>query len=190
MTLHRQMFTSLKVMRRDLKGPAMSKAGNLWAVGFDEAERAAQVRDEITKLAWDEHCLILKDVEVAVRYPDGLFILDGEPFHEMTEVPTRNATSFLASLALGAPPMTGAAVGRLLDGFGFTPADVGISDDFVRQVAHLIKPGTSVLFVLDDLGDLDAILRSIRGLGGTVLKTSVDVERARLIQSTLAARNE
>ena len=29
----------------------MSKAGNLWAVGFDEAERAAQFRDEITKLA-------------------------------------------------------------------------------------------------------------------------------------------
>lgn len=81
----------------------MAKAGNLWAVGFDEAERAAQVRDEITKLALDEHCLILKDVEVAVRYPDGLFILDGEPFSEMTEVPTRNATRFLASLALGHP---------------------------------------------------------------------------------------
>ena len=117
---------------------------------------------------------------MAVRYPDGLLILDGEPFHEMSEVPTRNATSFLAILALGAPPMTGAAVGRLLDSFGFTPADVGISDDFVRQLAHLIKPGTSVLFVLDEVGDLDAILRSIRGLGGTVLKTSVDVERARL----------
>ena len=168
----------------------MSRSGNLWAVGFDESERAAQFRDEITKLARDEHSLILKDVEVAVRYPDGLFILNGEPFPEMTEVPDRNATSFLAILALGAPPMTGAAVSRLLDNFGFTPADVGISDDFVRQVAHLIKPGSSVLFVLDEVGDLDALLRSIRGLGGTVLKTSVDIERARLIQSTLAARNE
>ena len=84
--------------------------------------------------------------------------------------------------------MTGAAIGRVLDSFGFTPADVGISNHFVRQVAHLIKPGTSVLFVLDELADLDAILRSIRGLGGTVLETSVDLERARLIQSTLAAR--
>ena len=82
--------------------------------------------------------------------------------------------------------MTGAAVRRVLDRFCFTPSDVGISDDFVQQLAHLIKPGTSVLFVLDEVGDLDAILRSIRGLGGTVLKTSVDVERARLIQSTLA----
>ncbi len=30
----------------------MSTAVNLWAMGFDEAERAAQVGDEITKLAW------------------------------------------------------------------------------------------------------------------------------------------
>ena len=167
----------------------MSKAGNLGAAGFDEAERAAQVRDEFTKLAWDEQGLILKDVEVVVRYPDGLFILDGEPFREKTEVPTRNATRFLASLALGAPPKTGAAVGRLLDSLGLTPADIGICDDFVRQVAPSIKPGTSVLFVLDYVGDLNAILRSIRGLGGTVLKTSVNLEGARLVQSTLAARN-
>jgi hypothetical protein len=35
---------------------------------------------------------------------------------------------------------------------------------------------------------MDAILHSIRGLGGMVPKTNVDVERARLIQPTLAAR--
>ena len=179
MTLHRR--------RKDQRCQRPVTSG-LW--GSTAAERAAQVRDEITKLAPDKHCLILKDVAVAVRYPDGLLILDGEPFHEMSDGPTRTATSFLASLALGAPPLTAAAVGRLLDSFGITTADVGISDDFVRQVAHLIKPGTSVLFALDEVGDLDAILRSIHGLGGTVLKTSVDLERARLIQSTLAARNE
>ena len=50
-----------------------------------------------------------------------------------------------------------------------------------------MKPGTSALFVLDDEGDMEMILYKIRGLGGTVLKTNVDVERAKLIQSTLAA---
>jgi hypothetical protein len=34
---------------------------------------------------------------------------------------------------------------------------------------------------------MDKVLHGIRGLGGTVLKTNVDVERARLIQSTLVA---
>ena len=50
-----------------------------------------------------------------------------------------------------------------------------------------MKPGTSTLFILDQEGDMDAILQGIKGLGGTVLKTNVDLERAKLIQSTLAA---
>ena len=75
----------------------------------------------------------------------------------------------------------------MLGEFGAATVAVGISDDFVREVEGLIKPGTSVLFVLDEGGDMDAILHAIRGLGGTVLKTNVDLERAKLIQSTLVA---
>jgi hypothetical protein len=37
---------------------------------------------------------------------------------------------------------------------------------------------------------MDAILRGIRGMGGTVLKTNVDLERAKLIQATLSASAE
>jgi uncharacterized membrane protein len=50
-----------------------------------------------------------------------------------------------------------------------------------------MKPGTSAVFVLDDSGDMEIILRKIQGLGRKVLKTNVDLERAKLIQSTLAA---
>jgi uncharacterized membrane protein len=52
-------------------------------------------------------------------------------------------------------------------------------------VEKLMQPGTSALFVLDQEGDMAAILQGIRGLGGTVLKTNVDLQRAKLIQSTL-----
>jgi uncharacterized membrane protein len=37
---------------------------------------------------------------------------------------------------------------------------------------------------------MDAILHEIRGLGGTVLKTNVDLERAKLIQSALTASGD
>jgi uncharacterized membrane protein len=50
-----------------------------------------------------------------------------------------------------------------------------------------MTPGTSTLFVLDHEGDMNVILHAILGLGGTVLRTNVDVERAKLIQSALAA---
>ena len=75
----------------------------------------------------------------------------------------------------------------VLRGAGVAPAAVGIDENFVCEVERLVKPGTSALFVLDREGDMDALLEGIRGLGGTVLKTNVDLERAKLIQSTLAA---
>jgi uncharacterized membrane protein len=168
----------------------MSKSGNLWAIGFEGTERAAAVRDEITRLAGENHCLILLDIAVAVRYADGSFALNDESFPIVTYSRGSTVAHFLASLALGAPPLTGGAVGALLgkvgEGVGEGAGAVGISDDFVRDVAGLIKPGTSGLFVLDECGDMDALLHAIRGLGGTVLRTNVDLERAKLIQSTLA----
>ena len=48
----------------------MTRSAHLWAVGFDGTGRAAQVRDEITRLARDTHQLILLDVAVVVRYAD------------------------------------------------------------------------------------------------------------------------
>jgi uncharacterized membrane protein len=165
----------------------MPTCGHLWAIGYDDMGRAAQVRGEIVALS-ERHCLILLDTAVAVRYPDGSVTLDGEPFVPVTIHRGRTIASFLAGLALGAPPLTCAAVGALQRGTGTAAsAAVGIGEYFVNEVGLLMKPGTSALFVLDQEGDMEAILQGIRGLGGTVLKTTVDLTRAKLIQSTLAA---
>jgi uncharacterized membrane protein len=164
----------------------MNRSEHLWAIGYDDMDRAAQVREEIQRLA-DKHCLILLDMAVAVRYPDGCVTLDGEPL-VVCPIRGRGFASFLAGLALGAPPLTGAAVGAWVGHHGACAStEVGIDDHFVCDVEKLMKPGTSALFVLDDEGDMEVILHAIRGLGGTVLKTNVDPERAKLIQSTLAA---
>ena len=168
----------------------MTNSGHLWAIGYDDMGRAHQVREEITSLGWVRSSLLLEDVAVAIRRPDGSFTLDREPFPAAANVLGGTAVGFLAGLVIGAP-LAGAAVGALLAGAGtVTTATVGIGEDFIREVKGLMKPGTSVLFVLDREGDMEAILHAIRGLGGTVLKTNVDAERARLIQSTLAAASD
>jgi uncharacterized membrane protein len=163
----------------------MTKGGNLWAVGYSDAGRAEQVRHEIIRLS-DKRCLILLDTAVVVRYPDGSVTLDGKPFVAPISFRGHTFASFLAGLALGAPPLTGAAVGAVVKGRGGAAAEAGINDEFIREVGALLKPGTSALFVLDQEGDMDAILQGIRGLGGTVLKANVDVQHAKLIQSVLA----
>jgi uncharacterized membrane protein len=149
---------------------------------------ANQARDTITNLGWDKHYLILEDVAVVVRHLDGSFTLDREQFPAASNLLGVTAVGFLAGLVVGAP-LTGATIGAMVGGAAGTAvsASAGIGDDFIREVQALMKPGTSAIFVLDSEGDMDVILHSIRGLGGTVLKTNVDLERVRLIQSTLTA---
>ena len=166
----------------------MTKSEHWWAIGYDDMGRAEQVRDEIIRLGWDTHYLDLLDVAVVVRHPDGSFTCNREPFPAVANILGCAAVGFLAGLVLLAP-LTGATVGALLGGAGTAAsvAAVGIGDDFVREVEGLMQPGTSALFVLDSEGDMEMILHALRGLGGTVLRTNVDVERAQLIQSALAA---
>jgi uncharacterized membrane protein len=167
----------------------MTKSGNLWAIGYDDMGRANQIRDEIISLGWEKHYLLLNDVAVVVRHPDGSFTLNREKFPAAANILGCSVVGFLAGLVVGVP-ITGATIGAMVGGAGTAvavSASVGIGDDFIRDVERLMKPGTSALFVLDDAGDMDVILHKIRGLGGTVLKTNVDVEHAKLIQSTLAA---
>jgi uncharacterized membrane protein len=164
----------------------MTNAAHLWAIGYDEMEAAEQVRTEIARLG-ERRCLILLDTALVVRYSDGSVTLNGEPFVCVLNFRGHTFASFLAGLALGAPPLTGPAASALVRAAGGTAVEVGIDEDFIKEVQAIMKPGTSALFVLDQEGDMDEILQGIRGLGGTVLKTNVDVKRARLIQSTLAA---
>jgi uncharacterized membrane protein len=162
---------------------------HLWAVGYDHMGQAEQVRAALTRLG-ERHRLLLLDAAVAVRYPDGSVTLNGERFVSPPTFRGHTLLSFLGGLALGAPPLTGAAAGAWCRAAGGAAAEAGIDDAFVGEVQALMKPGTSALFVLDREGDMPAILQGIRGLGGTVLKTNVDLQRAQLIQSTLAAAGE
>jgi uncharacterized membrane protein len=170
----------------------MSTTTHLWAIGYDDMGRADQVRAEITELGWGAgkagKYFILEDIAVVVRHPDGSFTFDRKPFLGLANILACTGAGFLAGLVLAAP-LTGATIGALLGSAGTAAVShAGISEAFIRDVEAMMKPGTSALFVLDDEGNMEMILDKIRGLGGSVLKTNVDLERAKLIQSTLAAR--
>jgi uncharacterized membrane protein len=168
----------------------MTTGAHLWAIGYEDMARADQVREEIKNLGWGRgrasKYLLLYDIAVVVRHSDGSFSFDRKPFPGGANILACTAVGFLAGLALAAP-LTGATLGALIGGAGTAAmaAAAGISDDFVREVERLMQPGTSALFVLDNAADMEVILPAIQGLGGTVLKTNVDPERAKLIQSTL-----
>ena len=165
----------------------MTTNSHLWAIGYNDVGRAGEVREEIKRLGQDRQDLLLVDMAVVVRHADGSFTFNHESFPAVYDILGCTMVGFLAGLVLAAP-LAGATAGAVLGGISSVgTSSVGIRENFVREVEGLMKPATSALFVLDDEGDMDAILHKIRGLGGTVLRTNVDVERAKLIQSTLAA---
>src|SRR5258706_9041205 len=163
------------------------RQAHLWAIGYDDPGQAERARAEVTSLAGPGQYLLLLDVAILARAVDGSYTLNREPFPLTSNIFGGGALGFLAGLALAAP-MTGAAIGALLGTAASTVANaVGIEDVFIRDVERLMKPGTSAVLLLDHQGDMQVILHAIRGLGGTGLKTNVDLERAKLIQATLSA---
>jgi uncharacterized membrane protein len=168
----------------------MNSSANLWAVAYDDHARMEQTRAVLAQLG-EQGKLKLLDTAVGVRQSEGAITLDGEPFLAGPSLHESRLVRFLAGLIFAAPPLTGSATTYMLGTAGMhCPTETGIDAGFVSEVAKLMRPGTSVLFVLDQAGDMDAILGALRGLGGNVLKTNVDLQRAELIQSALRSRTQ
>jgi uncharacterized membrane protein len=84
-----------------------------------------------------------------------------------------------AGLALGAG--AGALGGKL--------TDIGVDDDFVREVAADLKPGTSALFLLIRQATEDKFLEALRGVGGRLLQTSLSYEEEAQLQAVLSGED-
>src|SRR5262249_28129473 len=139
----------------------MMKSGHLWAIGYDDVERANQVRREIVSLGWDKNYLLLEDVAAVVWDSDGSFTPHPERVPAAAHILGFTAVGFLAGLVLGAP-WAGATIGAVMAGAGTAVAStaVGIDDGFVSEVKALMKPGTSAVFVLDSEGQMGVILHA------------------------------
>ena len=149
----------------------MTACGNLWAIGFDDMGRAAQVRDD--QPGWEKHQLVLLDVAVAVRYSDGFVTLNDEPFPAMIKPHAGTIAHFLAGFTLRATTCA-AGVVRCWARLASTRWGSGSATILSERGGGPDQASDFVLFVLTVRG-ADAILHAIRGLGGRVLKTNVDL---------------
>ena len=66
-------------------------------------------------------------------------------------------------------PLIGAAIGAATGSVVGALSDVGVTEEFMKHVAAVLKPGNSALFVLLRKGTSDTILDQLRGTGGEIL---------------------
>src|ERR1700721_1348990 len=68
-------------------------------------------------------------------------------------------------------------------------ADVGITDRFMKELATVLIPSRSMLFVLTrrPTSDKDRVLEELKGLGGKIFTTSLSHEDEARLQAALNA---
>jgi uncharacterized membrane protein len=63
----------------------------------------------------------------------------------------------------------------------------GINDDFMKDLAASLQPGSAALFVEIKKMTGDKVLDAIKGTGGVVLKTSLDHTKEQALRDAITA---
>jgi uncharacterized membrane protein len=155
----------------------------LVVIGYDDVHKASEVRLTLLKLQ-QEYLIDLEDAVVVVKKPDGKIKL-----HQPVNLPAAGAVggTFWGMLigCLFLSPILGAALGATSGAIAGALSDIGINDNFIKEVAEVLKPGTSALFVLVTSVTPDKVAEQLQGTGGKIIKTSLTHENEEKLQAVL-----
>jgi uncharacterized membrane protein len=157
--------------------------GHLVAIAYDDEHKADEVRLTLLKLQ-HEYLIDLEDAVVVVKKPDGKVKLN-----QAINLPAIGAfqgTFFGALIGLlFLSPLLGAALGAATGAVTGALADVGINDDFIKEVSANLKPGSSALFVFVKSATEDKVAEKLQGTGGKLIRTSLTHEDEAKLQAVL-----
>ncbi|GEL21083.1 membrane protein [Pseudonocardia sulfidoxydans NBRC 16205] len=83
-------------------------------------------------------------------------------------------------------PLIGAAIGAATGALGGALRDVGIDDDFIKQVRDQVTPGTSALFVMTSDAVLDKVHQAFEGQAPKLISTNMSTDQENALRSVFA----
>ncbi|HKD68999.1 MAG TPA: DUF1269 domain-containing protein [Candidatus Binataceae bacterium] len=158
---------------------------DLIVVGYNDEHQAEEVRLKLLKMQ-HEYLVDLEDAVVAVRDKEGKVKL--HQIHNLTAAGAISGGFWGALIGLlFLSPILGAAIGAGAGAVGGTLSDIGIDDNFMKELAGTLAPGTSALFVLVRKMTPDKVLPQLQGAGGKIIQTSLSNEDEAKLQAALNA---
>src|SRR5271157_2628234 len=158
---------------------------NLVVIGYDDQFKAEEVRLMLLKMQ-KEYLIDLEDAVVAVKDDKGKVKL-----HQAVNLTAAGAATggFWGALIglIFLNPLLGLALGATAGAASGALTDVGINDNFMRELAATMSSGSSTLFVLVKKSTPNKVLEELKGTGGRVLKTSLSHEDEAKLQAALSA---
>ena len=84
-------------------------------------------------------------------------------------------------------PWLGMAIGAAAGALGGKLTDVGVDDNFIKEVGATIEPGHSALFLLVRDATPDKVLDQVKQFNPTVLRTSLSAEDEAKLKAAFGA---
>ena len=146
---------------------------DLVAIVYPSEAKAEEVRQRLLKLQ-REYLITIGDAVIAVKGEDDSIKLNQLVNTTAAGAATGSFWGLLVGL-LFMNPLIGVAVGAASGAIGGALTDFGINDeDMKKQANDALKPGMAGLFLLIRKMTTDKVLEDLKGVGGTVIRTSFD----------------
>ena len=152
---------------------------------FDSAGGAQSALAQLERMQKEE--LIHVNDAAYVTWPEGKKKPKTEQLHSLTGAGALGGSFW--GLLFGLiffVPLLGMAVGAAMGALSGSMADVGIDDDFIRQVRQQVTPGTSALFVMSSNAVQDKVIDEFKGSGATLVSTNLSTEQENKLREAFA----
>ncbi len=158
---------------------------DLIVLTFDGEAQALAVRDRLIKLQ-QQQVISLEDAAVVVRRSDGT-------------VKVRQITNLSGAGALGGAfwgaligflvsmPWVGLAVGAATGALAGKFSDMGVDDQFIKEIGDHLAPGQAALFLYVEKMPFDRLRDELSDVDAGVLQTSFTAEQEARLRDLLSA---
>ena len=158
---------------------------DLVVVGFEDEYTAFEMRAALARLQ-NEYLIDTEDVVVVTKNRQGKVKLQ-----QAANLSAAGAVSggFWGTLIglLFLNPIMGVVVGAGCGPLARKLSDIGISEGFIKELAEILQPGTSSLFVLVRRATPDKVLEELSGFEGRVITTSLTRDKEEELRDLLSS---
>ena len=160
---------------------------DLIVLSFDNEASAFQMRDKLLDMQ-KQQLITLADAAIVIRDKKG-------------KPKVKQLHSLVGAVAMGGAfwgmligllffaPWLGMAAGALGGALGGKFNDIGVDDNFIKQVGETIEPGHAALFLLVVKVTADKVLPELASFNAKVLQTSLSNEDEARLRETFGAED-
>ncbi len=146
----------------------------LIVIGYDDEETASRVLNELQELQRD-YLVDLEDAAIIKRNRQGKI----QAITTDQTIALGTVTGMFWGTLIGLlflAPIAGFAIGGLIGAATGSLGHLGIKEDFKREFADMVQPGTSAIMAVIRRATPDKVIEEIKPYGGKILRTSLSAE--------------